>query len=64
MVDPGSTPTLLDGFLKDNYDTEEIARLVNEEHPFLDMLDTNYRGTGRGGSCRSSTETRRATPAP
>jgi len=47
MVDPGSTPTLLDGFLKDNYDTEEIARLVNEEHPFLDMLDTNYRGTGR-----------------
>lgn len=47
MTDPGSTPTLLDGFLKDNYDSEEIARLVNEEHPFLDMLDTNKRGTGR-----------------
>ena len=43
----GSTATLLDGFLKDNYDNEEIANLVNESHPFTDGLDTNKRGTGR-----------------
>ncbi len=43
----GSTSTLLDGFLKDNYDKEETARLVNDEHPYLDMVGTDKRGTGR-----------------
>ncbi len=47
MTTPGSTATLLDGFLKDNYDDQEIARLVNDEHPFTDGLDTAKRGTGR-----------------
>jgi hypothetical protein len=43
----GSTPTLIDSFLKDNYDTEETPRAVNEDHTFLDMLDTKTKGTGR-----------------
>ncbi len=44
---PGSTPTIIDSFLKDNYTKEEVPRLVNEEHVFLDMLNTQERGTGR-----------------
>lgn len=31
----------------DNYTTDEIARTVNEDHYFLDELDTKRRGTGR-----------------
>src|SRR6267378_3519445 len=43
----GSTPTIIDSFLKDNYDTEEVPRAVNEDHAFLDQLDTQTKGTGR-----------------
>lgn len=41
------TVTSFDAFLKDNYDKAEIAKLVNEEHVALDMLDTGLRLTGR-----------------
>jgi hypothetical protein len=43
----GSTPTIIDSFLKDNYTKESVPKLVNEDHVFLDMLDTQERGTGR-----------------
>lgn len=43
----GSTITGFDAFLKDNYTSDEIARTVNEDHFFLDDIDTKRRGTGR-----------------
>lgn len=43
----GSTPSIIDSFLKDNYDNEEVPRAVNEDHTFLDQLDTKTKGTGR-----------------
>lgn len=43
----GSTPTIIDAFLKDNYTSEAVPKLVNEDHVFLDMLDTQERGGGR-----------------
>lgn len=43
----GSTVNGFDAFLKDNYTGDEIARTVNEDHFFLDDLDTKSRGTGR-----------------
>lgn len=47
MPAAGSTLTTFDAFLKDNYTTDEIARTMNQDHVFLDMLDTKKRGTGR-----------------
>lgn len=41
------TVNTFDAFLKDNYDKAEIARLVNEDHVALDMLDTGLKLTGR-----------------
>lgn len=35
-----------DAFLKENYSKGEVARLVNEEHPFLDRLSKST-GTGK-----------------
>lgn len=43
----GSTPSIIDSFLKDNYTNESVPKLVNEEHVFLDMLETGERFTGR-----------------
>ncbi len=47
MPATGSTLTSFDAFLKDNYTSDEVARTMNENHVFLDMLDTKKRGTGR-----------------
>jgi len=43
----GSTLTGFDAYLKDNYTKDEVGLLVNEDHNFLDDLDTARRGTGR-----------------
>jgi hypothetical protein len=43
----GSTLTTFDAFLKENYTKDEVARTVNEDHVFMDSLDTGRRGTGR-----------------
>lgn len=43
----GSTMTGFDAYLKDNYTKDEVGLLVNEDHVFLDKLDTARRGTGR-----------------
>src|SRR5690349_13485749 len=43
----GSTPTIIDSFLKDQFEPGAVPKLVNEDHIFLDGMNTNERGGGR-----------------
>lgn len=43
----GSTPTIIDSFLKDEFPEKDVPRLVNEGHIFLDGMNTSERGGGR-----------------
>lgn len=43
----GSTPTIIDSFLKDEFEPGKVPLLVNKDHIFLDGMNTNERGGGR-----------------